>query len=84
MPGKAPVGQREGSLPRLPRDVRQAIRETLEDMEGAECIFFACPGPDVRPISGATCRVCWSLRRLRRLANKYGITLKIGTELADN
>jgi hypothetical protein len=31
------------------------------------CCFWACPGPDARPVHMATCVVCWGVRDLRTL-----------------
>lgn len=43
------------------------IREVLEDLRGAPCAFWACPGVDHPSVAMATCDVCDAQQRLHEL-----------------
>lgn len=41
------------------------LRDALAALESTGCQYWACPGPDVPPVSMKTCHVCWEIRRIR-------------------
>jgi hypothetical protein len=45
-------------------------KEILKDIERADCVFFACPGPNKPFKHMQTCFMCYSIIRMRRLV-KY-------------
>jgi hypothetical protein len=47
--------------------LRAGIREVLEDLRGAPCSFWACPGADHPSVAMATCNVCDPQQRLHEL-----------------
>lgn len=51
--------------PSTKRLVLKILRD-LDDMDSSCCSFWACEGPDKRPESMKTCRVCWAVRDARR------------------
>jgi hypothetical protein len=52
---------------------KQLLEEALDALEYAGCQFFACEGPSKRPVSMKTCRVCWSVRHLRKRLGKVAV-----------
>lgn len=46
--------------------LRIRLWESTEVLERVGCQFFACDGPNKRPVSMKTCRVCWQIRDNRR------------------
>jgi hypothetical protein len=55
------------------RTTRQQLQEALDCIDGSECTFFACPGPDVPFLPMATCRPCRTTQLLRRACARLGI-----------
>ena len=53
--------------------IRLPLLQVIESLDG-ECTFWACEGPDVEPVHMVTCRVCWAIRDLRKLADLIGGT----------
>jgi hypothetical protein len=66
-----PDAKQRAVKPRLVsrRELRQVISQALEDINGpgAECGFWACPGPDKPTRWMMTCRACYGIKRLRVL-----------------
>lgn len=48
------------------KEAEALIDGMIENLNG-HCIFIHCPGPDVEPVNMATCRVCHTIRDLKRL-----------------
>ena len=49
----------------------QVIEEAIENLTHTDaCCFWACPGPDGRFVSMATCRVCATVQDLRHLLKR--------------
>lgn len=55
----------------MPESVNQALlatlREITEALEGADCTFGMCPGPDVPFVEMATCSVCQGIQAARAM-----------------
>jgi len=49
----------------------QILEEAVESLNHpAACCFWACPGPDARFVSMATCNVCATIQDLRHLLKR--------------
>jgi hypothetical protein len=59
--------------------LRKAALEAVDALEYVGCQFFACPGPEKRPVAMATCCRCRTLRHLRAA---LGVPLKKETRRA--
>lgn len=47
--------------------LRAGIQNTIDDLVGVPCCFWACPGPDVEYTPMATCNICATVIELREL-----------------
>lgn len=48
----------------------RAFLEDIAESDVAGCAFWACPGPDVKPVAMATCAHCWWIWDARKLLKK--------------
>jgi hypothetical protein len=52
---------------------RDLLVRTLQTLETAKCCdFFACRGPEAKPVPMASCTQCWAIWDLRNYLERHG------------
>jgi hypothetical protein len=51
---------------------RDMLARTMDLLEGRCCDFFACPGPDARPVAMASCARATAAYELREYLRRHG------------
>lgn len=49
---------------------KKLLTEAIESLEKADCVFWACPGPEEDFVDMATCHKCYALQCLRKLTKE--------------
>jgi len=49
------------------------LKESLEVLESADCQFWACKGPTLKPIPMATCGVCHMIAQIQDHLERHDV-----------
>lgn len=61
------------STDRVTRRQLQEALQCIDDAQGWECLFWACPGADAPYLPMATCHYCRAAQLVRRACKRLGI-----------